>query len=109
MPTRSPNPNEQPVELNRTSLFLGLLLVLSWVYCSLVISLTNNERLLLISMDIISPVVGKLIDQKRTEDKKLCLEVEESPVGRSRGCRFGCNSRRGTFFYGSYTHLGSSL
>jgi photosystem II PsbL protein len=27
MPTRSPNPNKQPVELNRTSLFLGLLLV----------------------------------------------------------------------------------
>ncbi|MDY6937522.1 MAG: photosystem II reaction center protein L [Cyanobacteriota bacterium] len=27
MPTRSPNPNRQPVELNRTSLYLGLLLV----------------------------------------------------------------------------------
>ncbi|HCF30550.1 MAG TPA: photosystem II reaction center protein L [Cyanobacteria bacterium UBA11049] len=27
MPTRSPNPNKQPVELNRTSLYLGLLLV----------------------------------------------------------------------------------
>jgi len=27
MPTRSPNPNNQAVELNRTSLFLGLLLV----------------------------------------------------------------------------------
>ncbi|ABB57205.1 photosystem II reaction center protein L [Synechococcus elongatus] len=27
MPTRSTNPNKQPVELNRTSLFLGLLLV----------------------------------------------------------------------------------
>ena len=27
MPDRLPNPNRQPVELNRTSLFLGLLLV----------------------------------------------------------------------------------
>lgn len=27
MPERLPNPNQQPVELNRTSLFLGLLLV----------------------------------------------------------------------------------
>jgi len=27
MPSRAPNPNNQPVELNRTSLFLGLLLV----------------------------------------------------------------------------------
>lgn len=27
MPERSPNPNNQPVELNRTSLYLGLLLV----------------------------------------------------------------------------------
>jgi photosystem II PsbL protein len=27
MPTRSQNPNKQPVELNRTSLYLGLLLV----------------------------------------------------------------------------------
>ncbi|NJN61019.1 MAG: photosystem II reaction center protein L, partial [Coleofasciculaceae cyanobacterium RL_1_1] len=27
MPTRSPNPNRQPVELNRTSLYLGLLLI----------------------------------------------------------------------------------
>ncbi|NEO98579.1 MAG: photosystem II reaction center protein L [Symploca sp. SIO2E9] len=27
MPERTPNPNEQPVELNRTSLYLGLLLV----------------------------------------------------------------------------------
>lgn len=27
MPERVPNPNNQPVELNRTSLFLGLLLV----------------------------------------------------------------------------------
>ena len=27
MPERAPNPNNQPVELNRTSLYLGLLLV----------------------------------------------------------------------------------
>jgi photosystem II PsbL protein len=27
MPERSPNPNNQPVELNRTSLYLGLLLI----------------------------------------------------------------------------------
>lgn len=27
MPERTPNPNKQPVELNRTSLYLGLLLV----------------------------------------------------------------------------------
>ena len=27
MPERTPNPNNQPVELNRTSLYLGLLLV----------------------------------------------------------------------------------
>jgi photosystem II PsbL protein len=27
MPTRAPNPNRQAVELNRTSLYLGLLLV----------------------------------------------------------------------------------
>ncbi len=27
MPERLPNPNQQPVELNRTSLFLGLLFV----------------------------------------------------------------------------------
>ncbi|MBP0000367.1 photosystem II reaction center protein L [Baaleninema sp.] len=27
MPTRQPNPNRQPVELNRTSLYLGLLLI----------------------------------------------------------------------------------
>lgn len=27
MATRSPNPNRQPVELNRTSLYLGLLLI----------------------------------------------------------------------------------
>ncbi|GAB4286176.1 MAG: photosystem II reaction center protein L [Oscillatoriaceae cyanobacterium] len=27
MPTRNTNPNNQPVELNRTSLFLGLLLI----------------------------------------------------------------------------------
>jgi photosystem II PsbL protein len=27
MPERTPNTNNQPVELNRTSLFLGLLLV----------------------------------------------------------------------------------
>ena len=27
MPARTPNPNKQSVELNRTSLFLGLLLV----------------------------------------------------------------------------------
>ncbi len=27
MPERVPNPNEQPVELKRTSLYLGLLLI----------------------------------------------------------------------------------
>ena len=27
MPERVPNPNEQPVELNRTSLYLGLLMI----------------------------------------------------------------------------------
>lgn len=27
MPTRTPNPNNQPVELTRTALYLGLLLV----------------------------------------------------------------------------------
>ncbi|TAG92841.1 MAG: photosystem II reaction center protein L [Oscillatoriales cyanobacterium] len=27
MPERAPNPNEQPVELNRTSLYLGLLMI----------------------------------------------------------------------------------
>ncbi|MGD1902338.1 MAG: photosystem II reaction center protein L [Geitlerinemataceae cyanobacterium] len=27
MPTRNSNPNRQPVELNRTSLYLGLLLI----------------------------------------------------------------------------------
>jgi len=36
-----PNPNKQPVELNRTSLFWGLLLILYSQYYSLVISLTS--------------------------------------------------------------------
>ncbi|MBW4492519.1 MAG: photosystem II reaction center protein L [Oscillatoria princeps RMCB-10] len=27
MPTRSTNPNKQPVELNRTSFYLGMLLI----------------------------------------------------------------------------------
>ncbi|BAD78565.1 photosystem II PsbL protein [Synechococcus elongatus PCC 6301] len=41
MPTRSTNPNKQPVELNRTSLFLGLLLVFVLGILSPATSLTS--------------------------------------------------------------------
>ena len=38
-----PNPNKQPVELNRTSLFWGLLRFLYLQYYSLVTSLTKKS------------------------------------------------------------------
>ena len=41
MVERLPNPNNQPVELNRTSLYLGLLLVFVLGLCFPVTSLTN--------------------------------------------------------------------
>jgi len=107
MPERLPNPNNQPVELNRTSLYLGLLLFSFSVYCFPVISLTNRKNcaehnIFKTGTVAVSLNVDRLIDLLFKEEKKLCLEWKNSPVGHRYDCRTGCNRCCWNFLYGSH-------
>lgn len=66
---RNQNPNKQPVELNRTSLYLGLLLVavLGILFSSYFFNQTRHFE--------------RFKPQQREETLKECLQTEEFPYG----------------------------
>ena len=97
----SPNPNKQPVELNRTSLYWGLLLI--FVLAVLFSSYFFNQRIVLKNLYSTCKTYSLITIINMSDIGRVPLWMVATVGGLAAGGLLTL------FFFGAYSGLGSSL